>query len=289
MTNLKPQKRYNDNFPFFYREILSRFYVFRHAKVNRGLKTFVVFLGYPRSGHSIVGALLDAHPNITISHEVDALRLLKAGVSRRLLFGKILAKARWFHDQGSSWSGYSYRVPGQFQGCFESTRVIGDKKGGGTNAVLRQDMENIKLLDSLDLKIRIIHVMRNPFDNIVSRAQGGNLNNRIVTPARLNRAVDRHIEALQLVSRIKTMHKYPMLDLRMERLGQDPTTSLQELLEFVEVDWASEYLQACSSIVKPSSGKKRLQVQWPSALKRRVTETIAELEFLSGYSFDGDD
>ena len=30
------------------------------------LKAFVMFVGYPRSGHSIVGALLDAHPHLTV-------------------------------------------------------------------------------------------------------------------------------------------------------------------------------------------------------------------------------
>ena len=27
------------------------------------LKTYCMFLGYPRSGHSLIGALLDAHPD----------------------------------------------------------------------------------------------------------------------------------------------------------------------------------------------------------------------------------
>ena len=36
-------------------------------------KTFAFFLGYPHSasGHSIVGTLMDSHPHIVISHEVD--------------------------------------------------------------------------------------------------------------------------------------------------------------------------------------------------------------------------
>ena len=33
------------------------------------VKTFVLFVGFARSGHSIVGTLLDAHPDIVIAHE----------------------------------------------------------------------------------------------------------------------------------------------------------------------------------------------------------------------------
>ena len=35
------------------------------------VKTFVFFLGYPHSGHSIVGSLMDGHPQIVISNELD--------------------------------------------------------------------------------------------------------------------------------------------------------------------------------------------------------------------------
>ena len=37
------------------------------------VETFVLFIGYPRSSHSLVGAILDAHPEIVIPHEYDLL------------------------------------------------------------------------------------------------------------------------------------------------------------------------------------------------------------------------
>ncbi|MBV6654043.1 MAG: hypothetical protein KI786_09830, partial [Mameliella sp.] len=40
-----------------------------YEKINKG----IFFIGYPRSGHSILGALLDAHPQVALSHELDAL------------------------------------------------------------------------------------------------------------------------------------------------------------------------------------------------------------------------
>ena len=38
-----------------------------------GVEAFVLFIGYPRSSHSLVGAILDAHPEIIIPHEYDLL------------------------------------------------------------------------------------------------------------------------------------------------------------------------------------------------------------------------
>ena len=42
-------------------------------QVYDGVETFVLFIGYPRSSHSLIGALLDAHPEIVIPHEYDIL------------------------------------------------------------------------------------------------------------------------------------------------------------------------------------------------------------------------
>ena len=38
------------------------------TNVTRGIKKFVFFAGYARSGHSIIGALMDAHPHVVIAH-----------------------------------------------------------------------------------------------------------------------------------------------------------------------------------------------------------------------------
>ncbi len=52
------------------------------------------------------------------------------------------------------------------------TQVIGDKKGTSTSHVLRNP-RNLKLLNeiqrSLKTKLKFIHVIRNPFDNIATK------------------------------------------------------------------------------------------------------------------------
>ena len=38
-------------------------------QVIAGVKKFVFFIGYGRSGHSIIGSIMDAHPHVVIAHE----------------------------------------------------------------------------------------------------------------------------------------------------------------------------------------------------------------------------
>ena len=43
------------------------------------IKTFVFFIGHARSGHSIVGSLIDGHPRMAISHEFDLFSKISDG------------------------------------------------------------------------------------------------------------------------------------------------------------------------------------------------------------------
>ena len=95
-----------------------------------------MFIGYPRSSHSLVGALLDAHPQIIIPHEYhivdkwdiyrdDALKT--SGMQKYLLFYNLQSMSTWqatfgarakepaFLDDGIN----SYNVPGGWQGSFD--------------------------------------------------------------------------------------------------------------------------------------------------------------------------
>jgi len=92
----------------------------RERTLLAGVQTYCLFLGHARSGHSVIGALLDAHRQIAISDEFDALRYLDAGFSRgQLLYGSIeIARrqaANLRRKQGRGGKTYSYHVPDGWQ------------------------------------------------------------------------------------------------------------------------------------------------------------------------------
>ena len=143
----------------------------QHAQDYAHLRYYCMFIGYPRSGHSIVGSMLDAHPNMVVAQELDALRCLSAGMDRQLIFHFLLENARRFTEQGRKWNDYSYGVPNQWQGRFDRLEVIGDKKGGRSSThLLRQPEALDQLRRVVGLPLRLVHVVRNPFDNIATLA-----------------------------------------------------------------------------------------------------------------------
>ncbi len=49
------------------------------------LERFCFFIGYARSGHTLVATLLNAHRQVMIAHELDAIRFVRHGFRRAQL------------------------------------------------------------------------------------------------------------------------------------------------------------------------------------------------------------
>ena len=100
-----------------------------------GVQTFVLFIGYPRSSHSLVGAILDAHPEIIIPHEYNLVgrwkdvyspRAARKNLQKYMLFYELQELSRkqamfGIRANNSLLSGvftYTYNVPGLWQGGY---------------------------------------------------------------------------------------------------------------------------------------------------------------------------
>lgn len=252
----------------------------RCGGVFDGLEIYCTFIGYPRSGHSIMGSLLDAHPNVLIAHELDALRFLEAGFSERQLYYLLLENSRLFTQHGRKWGTYSYAVPGQRQGEFTQLKVIGDNKGGRTTTRIGRDWQLLaKLRDTVRLKHRFVHVIRNPFDNIATlamRQTGGDI----------VRAIEQYFFMCHTNQRLRRELGSHVLDFHHEDFLRAPASWLRRLCEFVGVVGDEHYLNACSEIVYRIPHKSRYEVAWPRGTREVIEREKEKYEFLRSYSFD---
>jgi Sulfotransferase family len=246
------------------------------------VETFCMFIGYPRSGHSLVGALLDAHPNAVISHELNALECVEKGFDRERIFRLVLENSRRVAKSGREWEGYSYEVPNQWQGRFERLRVIGDKKGGASTRILSSAPGILRrLLDTIDTDVKFIHVVRNPYDNISTmfKHRRHNLSLRSV--------IEDYLSMCATNSRISEwVGGDPVFDLRHEALVEAPEELLGDLCGFLGLECKEDYLEDCASIVFDSPRKTRYDVEWDAGMIAAVQEGIGRHEFLRGYSYE---
>jgi hypothetical protein len=144
----------------------------RHAHRLAEVERYCMFLGYPRSGHTIVASMLAAHPDTAIAIELDALRYVAAGFSREQIFHMLLERSLKQSRQTSY--EYDYTVPGQWQGRVRRLRVIGDKEAGMSNLRLRWEPDLLdRLRTVIGVPLRVVHVVRHPLDNITTMLTRG--------------------------------------------------------------------------------------------------------------------
>ncbi|NNF01825.1 MAG: hypothetical protein HKN22_04005 [Bacteroidia bacterium] len=272
----------------YYNRILPEIYRLKYKKIIDNYSTYAMFIGYPRSSHSLVGAILDAHKNVIIGHEVNVIRLLERGFKTDFILARIISKAELFLKTEGSRTGYKYLIPNQFNGKFESVKVIGDKKGGSSTRHLTRDLSLIHRVDKFKRNVKVYHVIRNPFDNIASMARGGNLVRREVTPEVLDDSIKSYFESVSTVQKVKDLNKYEIYELHISNLLNDPEKYIRELFAFINIEIDSKFVEDCNSILFKNPKRTRDAVQWSEEQLKQVQDQCGEFEFLKHYTFNSD-
>lgn len=257
----------------------SRWLQRRHEADFSGVERFCLFVGYPRSGHSLVGACLNAHPDAVISSELPAPLWIMRGCSREELYGRILARAIWFDFFGNR-SNYRYQVPNKWQGRFRRLKVIGDKRGGWVTRTLAETPDFFdRVRDLVGVPCRFVHVVRNPFDNIAAISIAGKTS--------LEAGVNTYFRHVDVTRRLGAFCRDgELLTIHHEQMIADPGQELTALCEHLGLDPAPDYLKACAKIVFPAPTNTRQKVVWTAAERAKVAARIEEVPFLRDYQFD---
>jgi hypothetical protein len=262
------------------RYLTSLFRGMRRKAVLDRVPVYFMFIGYPRSGHSLVGALLDAHPNIVCAYELGALKYLLAGFSRYQILSMVIDSSRAFVRRGLRADEYNFRVPGQWQGRFSDLLAVGDKHGDG--AVLRLHARPwllARLRRKMARPVRFIHVLRNPFDNIstISRKHGMSL----------SESTDYYFFLCRTVERLRReIAPEERMEFRHEAFVSNPAAHMASLCRFMGVPVIDAYIAACASIVFAEPRRTRSEAAWDRRLIRSVASGIARFDFLRGYSYE---
>ena len=253
----------------------------RFGNINR----FCLFVGQSRSGHSVLGTLLNAHRQAVISHNLDALAYLDAGVGREDLFLLILERDRWLGARQRRIGGHSYDIPGLWLGAHDEIRVIGDKRAGATSRHLGRDPGLLAALpDMVGCEVSVIHHLRDPLDNISSIWSRRTLG----VERSLAEAADHYFEMLDGAVRgiaaagpdvrwIRTYH---------EDLIRDPRSVLVPALELLHLPADEYFLEKCENFVHREPRRTHRDAPWSAALRRYVAARLAAYPFMDRYPID---
>lgn len=295
----------SDQFRKFARNGIGRY--FFHSKVYRNLrltknnvsssiatltkptffkdvKTLCLFVGHNKSGTSMLGSLLDAHPNIIIADEIGVLEYISAGFKRNQIFHLLLRGSRRELMKGRvtarRLTPYSYLVHGQSQGSFTELRVIGDGKAGTSTQQFAKDPQLLSQLLSVmkDVDVKLIQVVRNPFDVISVMMVRGKRT--------FANSINHYFTNCENIIRLRDLMRTNLLAVHYEDFVTYPEANLTRICEYLDVEPHPDYLQACAGIMHETPDLSRNMVEWTPKWKKVVEDNLARYDFLQGYNFE---
>ena len=277
------------------------------------IKSYLYFIGHPHSGHSIVGSILDSHPHIVVSHEFNVFSKLTDGNkscnSKRCLFNALWENScmsitdGWRSDEMADKKGYTLAIENLYQGAYQSyIDVIGDKKGGSTAVMFRKDHDKFesaldKLKSIVSLPIKVIHVIRNPYDNIATSVlfkyqKNKNVNittlkttdfEPSVNPGVVNGNIVRYFNVYQSIEEMKVKYNLDVLEVHGQDLIADPKKVIMKLCNFLQVDCPDNFLAVCADKIFPKESKTRYKIKWRDDQISAIKKNIQKYENLHRY------
>jgi len=253
-----------------------------------GVHTYVMFIGIGRSGTTLIGSLLDAHPRMIIANQETALKYMHPlFFSRCQVYRLLLRNSREMAANSRiGGGGYSYAVEGQWQGRFQQLEVMGDKSKSAQDVTWLTTRPSIleRMVKVTGARIRMMHVIRNPYDTIATRSVRRNLSLEWISREYFALA-----DKLQkLIERIEGETEFDVdrIPLHLEDFISDPEKHLASVCSRLGVEAEADYLRDCAAIVKRKPHKRRHEVEWDPALIDEIKGLIAGHPFLKRYSFD---
>ena len=158
-----------------------------------------------------------------------------------------------------------------------------------------------KLKQNALIPLRIIHVLRNPFDIISTNAiytrdksllkylkETGNKTSDPKLSAKISYMFNEFRTVTEIIDDI--VGRENVLDIHNCDLVADPRGTLTKIFNFLEVIMSTteHYLDVCAAKVFKSVSRSRDLMEWPPELREMVETKMKEYEMLSRYSFTSD-
>ena len=277
------------------------------------VRVFMFFIGCPRSGHSILGSMIDSHPDAVVAHEYNLFsKLANDPVSNRTslyntLYGNSYKQALsgWRSGEHSfSLKGYnlSLNQSSSWQGRFRTLRVIGDKSGGMTSRLYKKHGQLFSKLyrdlsELVRVPIKVIHVVRNPYDMIATtlmyrfsrvRRQKANFtkDHPLNNETHVVQAMKSMYSEVQAVNNMIQELKLTVLEVHNIDFVNDPEKVIRQVCSFLGLQCSEEYIKMCVANVFRKPSVTRHSLVWSKATREFIDNRILSFPFFQRYSFE---
>ena len=273
-----------------------------------GIETFVFFIGWQRSCHSIIGSMLDAHPNVVIAHEYFLFRKLSKNKqlfgNRSLLFDKIYKNSyssfiTGMRNANEDLKGYNLNIADSWQGRFTKIKVIGDKAGGNTIKMYMESRQRFRVLyqklrETVKVPIKVVNIIRNPYDMVATQTllHGAGIRVHTTNSTAAHKYTNNNVLREQIDTLLKHSHALNTmiheiglspLQVHCEELIAHPAETISNICQFLNLDCSTQYLQMCAEKTFKNVSATHNLVEWDTSGLELLNRKIMEFPFFQQY------
>lgn len=263
-------------FLYIYSGVCSLFLKRKFWNIN----TFCMFIGTPRSGHTLVASIINKHPKAAISIELDVLFFLKRRFSQYQIFALILRNVSHFLKKGEKWTSYSYKTTYNEHNKSDLI-LIGDKLAGKTVQQFREQAQIFELLNQIKYPITFIHVIRNPYDNIATIAKNRAKNKK--PEDFIDIAIDYYESNLNWISNDSRLAKFKVIRVYLEDIVNFREIELTRIFNELNLEIIPEFIDSCCDLIFTSPKLSRNSVEFNEGQKGKIDNMINSIQFLNRY------
>ena len=239
----------------------------------------VVIVGHTKSGGSLLGAMLDAHPAAILGEEIDVLELCQAGFGPDQIFRVLERSASREAEAGRVTArrlgGYSLAMPG-WQGMHDHATLAGVSRAGPTTRRLGGSDDSRRILRETFAghRLALLHVVRRPHDSVAAMV--------LRSGRELGDAIADYAEQCRRLDLVRA--EFPdLLAVRYESLVADPGPTMRNVVEFVGLDDLVPHVEACIELVDASLVPESARIEWTDDELSALSAIIERHDFLETY------
>ena len=273
-----------------------------------GVEKLVLFVGYMRSGHSIIGSMMDAHPNMVIAHEYQLLPRCvnpkgrgpfpnnKNAIFNALYENSYQQAMSGWRSEKNTRKGYNLRVSTPWQGAFTHLRVIGDKGGKAVSSAFSGHYQESKaclqaIMDIVKVPLIVFHVVRNPYDMITTEVlrittRQHDMQAEDLTVAKLNDSeVKKYADRLfmQATAVTRVMELMRVVEIHSEDFVADPRKTVRSICSTLNLQCPEEYVEACYEKAYRNTSNSRYNMEWSPDMLQYVANRMKNYSFFARY------
>ena len=294
----------------------------RESRCQRQLsdvRCLCLFIGHGRSGHSLIGHLLNQHPNAAISHEYHLLLQMILFPDHPYTHFRLMRnKARKTKGRKFRYNGYSYQRLRNTKAKGEEIMLLGDKSGGTTADMLHKyGLDILRPLEKIDVALRFLCIIRNPYDVIftrtmrevfmrhsplfrrygknrldldaVAKALDGDAECRRQLPLELKRNVKVYFRRAEAIQSLIDAERHPMLVTHYREYTANPRAQMENILDFLQLPRIEGYADEAALQVRAASrSRDKSEALWTDEIIADIQSQARRYNYLDGYSFTSD-